>query len=214
MRLAEPMAQRAPDAGPPHRTAYVVDDDAGDRLALESLLAPKGIEVRCFECAEHFLEALDALSPALVFLDARMPGLGGLDVIELMRGRGLRWPIIMVSGQADIPLAVRSLHIGATDFIEKPCREADLDNALRRASRVSEAGVPSLRKQEIIEKVTPRELQILELLVNGQANKSIAFTLGISEKTVEVHRAKLMRRLQAKSFADLIRCAVEAGIGR
>jgi len=198
--------------------AYVVDDDAQIRQSLEVLLGVHDIAARGFASGDAFLEALSSLAPGCVLLDVRMDGSDGLAVLSELQARHYRWPVIVMTGHAEVPTAVSAMKLGAMEFLEKPFREDDLLAALKR-------GIAALRATQeeeasrgealaLVRALTPRELQMLQSLLNGSSNKQIADELSISIRTVEMHRASVMRKLRAKSLADAVILATEAGMRR
>lgn len=195
---------------------YVADDDAVDRQRLRSILTPAGYEVRQFTSGAALLEALPSLGPGCVLLDVRMPAPNGLATVERIATERPDLPVIMVSGQSTLPVAVEAMKLGAIDFVEKPVSEEVLLPAVERAFRLrpqeTHAPKPRLTREQLLAKISRREGQVLQLLVQGFPNKVVAYELGIAENTVEVHRYRLMKRLNITRFAELVRLAVEAGI--
>lgn len=194
------------------RTVCVVDDDPLVRKTLELMLSEAGYEVVSHDSGQQFLSAVDAdasQSPlACVLLDVNMPGMDGLAVLKELSERKISVPIVMISGQGDIATAVEAMRSGAGDFIEKPFKPDDLESAVERAA----ASMPDRRQPPpTLANLSSREIEVLELLVAGDANKVIAYKLGISQRTVEVHRARIMERVGVKTFAELIRKAIAAG---
>lgn len=200
---------------PVERTVHVVDDDVAVRRSLERLLDSAGLHAISYETAFAFLEAATNLAAGCVLLDIKMPGMDGLELQALLRQRNASLPVIMMTGQGDVQSAVRAMKAGAVDFIEKPYNDDVLLNAIDAAlTRVDRAGT----EREIAEAakriatLSPREREVLEALVTGHPNKVIAFDLGISVRTVEVHRARMMDRLGVRQFAEAIRLAVLARV--
>jgi RNA polymerase sigma factor (sigma-70 family) len=194
------------------QTVYVVDDDAAMRKSLRWLVESVGLKVETYSSAGEFLDAVDHRMIGCVVLDVRMPGMSGLDLQEQLKERHISLPVIIITGHADVPMAVRALKAGAYDFIEKPFNDQVL---LERVQRALEDGeeermVEERRKQidAKIDTLTPRERQVMEMVVNGMANKQVAAELGLSEKTIEVHRKHVMDKMQAGNVADLIRMAM------
>lgn len=194
----------------------IVDDDADVRDSLRALLESSGFAVRDHESAPAVLSD-PAIAEALCLIaDIRMPGMDGLQLQEELNRRKLLVPVIVVTGHGDVPLAVRAMKAGAIDFLEKPFDEELLLAAVRRANAVAErsrseaqAGQEAAR---LIEQLTPRERDVLKHLVAGLPNKVIAYELSISPRTVEIHRAHVMDKMQARSLSDLIRSALAAGL--
>jgi len=193
----------------------VIDDDEAVRDSLGALLETHGYTVSSYGSAEAFLSAgdLDRVSCALV--DFRMSGMDGLALLEHLRANGISTPIVLVTGHGDIPLAVRAMRAGASDFVEKPYLADTVLDALRRAqANTGTSAAPSAKSEAVllIDTLTPRELDVLRLLVVGRPNKVIAFELDISPRTVEIHRANVMRKMKAESLSHLVRLALAAGL--
>ena len=197
-------------------TIIVVDDDADVRDSLHALLAAEGFAVREFDSAKKALSATGLGDAACLIADIRMPDMDGLQLQEELLQRKLGIPVIIVTGHGDVPLAVRAMKAGAVDFIEKPFDAELMLDSIRRALAVSSQtrSQASLVKaaEGRIEGLTARERQVLEHLVAGRSNKVIAYELDISPRTVEIHRAHLMEKMQARSLSDLIRMALAAGV--
>ncbi len=198
------------------RIIHVVDDDAAVRDSLRLLLESSGLTVRTYSGARLFLtEANDSLG--CVLTDVRMPEMDGLELQQRLKERGLRLPVIVMTGQGDIPIAVRAMKAGAVDFLEKPFTEKDLlgaihralDESARREALEQKAGEAHHR----LAALTPREREVLELLVGGLSTKAIANALGASPRTIEVHRARVFEKLQVHSLPELVRLAMAAGAG-
>ncbi|MDZ4790834.1 MAG: response regulator [Hyphomicrobiales bacterium] len=170
---------------------YVVDDNADDRRAVCSIFASADVNVRAFDDGQSFLASLDSLNPGCVVLDVRMPGIDGLSVMEFLSRRRPDWPVVMMSNQSSIPIVVRAMQRGARHFVDKPCDGARLKDAIAEAQSVKPKDKPTTPKhrQPLCKLITPREMDVLRLSLLGQQNKSVAYALGISERTVEVHRA-------------------------
>ena len=200
----------------PEPVVYVIDDDDAVRQSLEFLLRTAGFTVRSFETAKAFLEIMPQLHSGCIITDVRMPGISGIDLLRRVKELGVDIPVIMITGHGDISLAVEAMKIGATDFLEKPFDDDQLLAALR--STLSRDAGKAERKAEVAEihdklaTLSNRERQVLEGLVAGSANKTIAFDLGISPRTVEIYRANLMTKMAANSLSDLVRMAMMAGI--
>jgi RNA polymerase sigma factor (sigma-70 family) len=196
---------------------FVVDDDESVRTALKRLLKSAGHEVITFSSAEDFFDhdhRFD-VSGCLV-LDIRMPGLSGLELQEQMAAAGLNIPIIFITGHGNVPTSVRAMKAGAVDFLEKPFDELTLLDAIHRAitkdtrAKQTQAEIRVINQR--VASLTPREQEVFTLVVTGMLNKQIAFELGISEGTIKVHRAQVMQKMSAESFADLVRLAEKAGV--
>ena len=193
-------------------TVFVVDDDPALRRSLSYLIESIGLDVETFAGGEEFLDACDPGRPGVLVLDLRMPGIGGLDVQRELNRRGIALPIILLTGHAEVSTAVRSLKGGAFDFIEKPFSDQVLLDAIQAAIRTDRtARTQSIRHEDIaerMERLTQREREVMERVVVGEANRVIAEHLGLSPKTVEVHRAHVMEKLEVRSLAELVRFAV------
>ena len=200
-----------PVATEPSRTVYVVDDDPSVRKSVSRLLRTAGYEVEAFASADDFLAHPPASEPGCLLLDLRMPGRDGLELQEALAAARKRIPIIFVSGHGDVPSSVRAMKGGAVDFLTKPYSAEDLLEAVARAmakekrERREEAQLVELEGRA--RSLTPREGDVLRLVVRGLLNKQVAAELGISEKTVKVHRARVMQKMRADSMADLVRMA-------
>ncbi|MGC9742709.1 response regulator [Pseudomonas sp. P1B16] len=194
---------------------YVVDDDQGMRDSTVWLLQSVGLDALSFASGQAFLDACRDDGPACVLLDVRMPGLGGLAVQQLMRERGLDLPVIFVSGHADVPIVVRAFKAGACDFIEKPYSDQllldSVQEALERAGRARQGNQALAQVQARIDGLTPRERDVFVPLAQGLSNREIAVQLGVSVKTVDLYRGRVMKRLQAGSLAELVGMAIACG---
>lgn len=195
----------------PRRTVYVVDDDASVRRSVGRLLRTAGYEVEAFASADDFLAHPPASEPGCLLLDLRMPGRNGLELQEALVAARKRIPIVFVTGHGDVTSSVRAMKGGAVDFLTKPYSVEDLLEAVARAmakeqrERREQAQVVELESRA--RTLTPREREVLRLVVRGLLNKQVAAELGISEKTVKVHRARVMQKMHADSMADLVRMA-------
>jgi FixJ family two-component response regulator len=190
-------------------TVFVVDDDPAIRESLRWLIESVGLNVRVFSTAQEFLEGYDPSTPGCLVLDIRMPGMSGLDLQNELATREIQVPIIIITGHAEVPVAVRALKAGAMDFIEKPFSDQLLLDRILRAIEV-DAQSRRVRSEQAevaarLGQLTPRERQVMDLVIAGKANKVIASELGLSPKTVEVHRAHVMKKMQVASLADLVR---------
>lgn len=198
------------------QVVFVVDDDPSVRRSLTRLLTAAGYGVEAFASAREFLEREPHAGPACVVLDVRMPGLTGLELQAALGGAGRRIPVVFVTGHGDVSMSVTAMKRGAVDFLTKPFDAEDLLAAIERAvakdvrETADEARVTEVRAR--VRMLTPREAQVFALVVTGMLNKQIASELGISEKTVKVHRARVMEKMQAGSVADLVRLADRAGV--
>lgn len=195
-------------------TVYVIDDDEGARQSLEFLLDCAGLKVRSFASADTFLQAMPPLDHACVISDVRMPGTSGIDLAQELKRRGSGVPVIIITGHADVPLAVQAMHVGVSDFIEKPYDDETMLGAIRTAlTRQADRGELHAERDRVLERLatlSAREREVMEGLVAGEANKAIAFDLGISARTVEVYRANVMLKMQAKTLSDLVRMVTVA----
>ena len=194
------------------QTIYVVDDDKPVLDSLSLLLTADGYVVRSHESAGAFLDAIKQNERGCVIADARMPGMSGLDLLAVMKERRVSMPVIVVTGYGDVPLAVEAMKRGAIDFFEKPLEAGALLASVRSALMSENDICPSSAKTRILQKrfatLSKREKEVLAGLVKGQPNKNIAHELGISPRTVEVHRANLMKRMQAESLPELVKMAL------
>lgn len=197
-------------------TVFVVDDDASVRKSLTRLLAAAGYTVEAFASARDFLDAARAPGASCLVLDLRMPGITGLDLQETLAQAVHRIPIVFVTGHGDIPTSVQAMRAGAIDFLTKPYAAKDLLDAIRRGLDKDtrdlgrEARTRSIHAR--VETLTPRERQVFALVVTGMLNKQIAAQLGVVEKTVKVHRARVMDKMRAGSVAELVRLADDVGV--
>ena len=195
---------------------YVVDDDASMRTALQRLLRSVGYEVEAYGSARDFLEDERADRDACLVLDVRMPRMSGLELQKLLNEAGDQLPIVFVTGVGDVPMSVRAMKGGAVDFLQKPFNDQDLIDAVHRAierdraNRLERAGQETIRARYAT--LTPREQEVMAHVVAGGMNKQIAGALGTSEKTIKVHRARIMRKMEAVSLAELVRLAARIGI--
>ena len=203
---------------PAPECVFVVDDDPAVRKSLGRLLRAAGLEVVTFESAEEFLGKLPPASPGCAILDVSMPGLGGLALQEELESRGSTLPIVFLTGHGDIPKSVAAMKRGAADFLTKPVEDEVLLRAVRQAlekDRAGRAGRDELAEiRRRLATLTGREREVLDGVVAGQLNKQIGGDLGISEKTVKVHRSRVMEKMGAASLAQLVHLAERAGIRR
>jgi FixJ family two-component response regulator len=193
-------------------TVHVIDDNADIRDSLCTLLTMKGYAAQGHPSAEAFLEVFSPTDTLCVVVDLRMPGMSGLDLQSHLAGKEIDVPFIMITGYGDVPSAVKALKTGATDFIEKPIEGALLIAAIEKAARSRSANHAESVARRKIRVLTSREREVLQQLALGHPNKIIAYELGISPRTVENHRARLMDKLQVESVADLIKIALLGGL--
>ena len=190
-------------------TVFVVDDDQEVRDAMKLLMNSVGLDVETYASGEDFLTGFDSTRPGCLLLDVRMKGMSGLDLQERLAQEHIQPPIIIITGHGDVPMAVRAVKAGAVDFIEKPFNEQELLDSVHRAIELDgEHRGRALHLADIrtrVERLTPREREILELVVAGKRNKEMANELGISQSTVEAHRARVMEKMQAESLSGLMR---------
>ncbi|HEY0146796.1 MAG: response regulator FixJ [Methylovirgula sp.] len=195
---------------------HLIDDDDGVRQSLAFLLATAGLAVRVYESGVAFLAALGTLQPGCIVSDVRMPGIDGLELQRRLKALGVHLPVIIMTGHADVPLAVEAMKAGAVDFIEKPFDDELLLSAIRLAlDRYNELGhheTEVVQIQTRLQSLSPRERQVLDGLLAGYPNKTIAYDLKLSPRTVEVHRANVMMKMGADSLSGLVRMAVQAKV--
>jgi two-component system, LuxR family, response regulator FixJ len=194
---------------PTDAVVHLIDDDEGVRQAVAFLLTSSGFAVRVYESAVAFLDALGSVQPGCVVTDVRMPGMDGLALQRELNIRDIRLPVIVMTGHGDVPLAVEAMKAGAVDFIEKPFNDEALLSSIRAAidrhTRDAQRGNEITAIKAKLASLSPREREVLDGLIAGLPNKTIAYDLKISARTVEVHRANLMARMGANSLADLVR---------
>jgi two-component system, LuxR family, response regulator FixJ len=195
----------------------VVDDDSGVRNAMRALLKSVGLNSQLFSSAQEFLSGHDPQQPGCLLLDIRMPGMSGMELQQELNLRGAVIPVIFMSGHADIPMAVEAMQHGAFDFLQKPFRDQDLLDRIQRA--IAQDGERRLalgersRIKTHLESLTDREREVLDLLTLGKQNKVIAQDLGVSPRTIEIHRARVMEKMGAHSVAELVRMMLDLGQG-
>ena len=195
-------------------TVFVVDDDEAVRTSLRLLLKSVGLPVETVASAQEFLDQFDPSRAGGLVLDIRMPGLSGLELQLHLNGRHSIMPIVFITGHGDVPMAVEAMQAGAVDFIQKPFRDQDLIDRINRALDKDREMRSELRERDEIRRrmsqLTPREREVLELVTQGKANKVIAGDLNVSQRTVEIHRARVMEKMGANSLAHLVRMVIEA----
>jgi two-component system response regulator FixJ len=196
------------------RKIYVVDDDADVRDSMRMLLESAGFAVQGYVSATQFL-ADQIMKGGCLIADIRMPGMSGLELQEEIVKRGIEIPVVIMTGHGDVPLAVRAMKAGAIDFIEKPFDDELMLGSVQRALKVGQQSrgksADSRAARDKLALLTPREREVLDCLVKGQSNKVAAYELGISPRTVEIHRARIIDKMKARSLSDLVRVALAAG---
>jgi FixJ family two-component response regulator len=191
------------------QTVIVVDDDDAVRNSLKLLLKSAGIHAEVAASAQEYLGRFDATQGGCLLLDVRMPGMSGLELQQELNMRGATIPVIFITGNGDIPMAVEAMQHGAFDFLQKPFRDQDLLDRVQRALARDMENRTRLRHtdriRERLASLSPREREVLELVTQGKANKMVASDLGVSQRTVEIHRAHVMQKMEASSLAELVR---------
>jgi two-component system response regulator FixJ len=199
-------------------TVFIVDDDDAVRGSLRLLLKSFGLPSVALGSAQEFLDTWHAEQPGCLILDVRMPGMSGLELQTELNRRGAIIPVIFISGHGDIPMAVEAIQHGAFDFLSKPFSDQDLIDRVRRAIAVDAENRKALAEKETLrsrhESLTPREQEVLLLVTQGKANKVMAGDLGVSQRTVEIHRARVMEKMGAHSLAQLVRMTIDLEINR
>jgi two-component system, LuxR family, response regulator FixJ len=195
---------------------HVIDDDEALRESLAFLLGTARLAVRTYESATAFLDALARAEPGCIITDVRMPGISGVELLRRLKSLEAPFPVIVITGHGDVPLAVEAMKLGAVDFLEKPFEDDALVAAVQSAlGRHEHDARQAAEKAEIFERIaslSERERQVLDGLVAGNPNKTIAFDLGISPRTVEIYRANVMTKMKAKSLSELVRMALVGGL--
>ena len=195
-------------------TIFIVDDDPAVRQSLTVLVRSMRLQSEAYESAQHFLDAFDPVRPGCVLLDVRMPGIGGLALLEQFNRKEIPLPAIVMSAYGDVPMVVRAMKAGALNFLEKPCRDQQLWDAIQEALEWD-----SIHRQDVVfrskilhrlQRLTAGEHSVLALLIDGKPNRMIASELNLSVRTIEVRRAKLMKKMKADSLAELIRLTLAA----
>ena len=198
------------------QVVFVIDDDPSMRTAIKELIEAVGISCQTFGSGQELLNATLPDVPSCLVLDVRLPGLSGLNLQRELTARGISIPIVFITGHGDIPMSVQAMKAGAVEFLTKPFRDQDLLDAIEQATerdRSARRQFTEIRELQVrSEALTPRELEVMRLVVAGLLNKQIAAELGISEKTVNVHRAQVMQKMQADSLAELVRMSEKRGL--
>jgi len=194
---------------------YVVDDDEAMRDSLGFLLGSADFDVTIFESAQHFLDAVSGIGFGCVLSDVRMPGIDGIELLKRLKASHSAFPVLIMTGHGDVPLAVEAMKLGAVDFVEKPFEDDRLigmiDAALRQAESSARTEAATLDVTARIAALSPRERQVMDGLIAGLSNKLIAREYNISPRTIEVYRANVMTKMQANSLSELVRLAIRAG---
>jgi RNA polymerase sigma factor (sigma-70 family) len=197
-------------------TVFVVDDDQAMRKSLKWLIESVGMQVESYASADEFIRNYYPGRSGCLLLDVRMPGMGGLDLQEQFVRQNIKIPIIIITGHGDVPMAVRAMKAGAVDFIEKPFNDEFLLDSIRKALALDvQQRTFQAQRAEIATRLahlTPREHEVMEMVTNGKSNKEIANQLGVSTKTVEAHRARVMEKMEASSLAELVRMVMAANV--
>ncbi|MGO9804658.1 MAG: response regulator transcription factor [Steroidobacteraceae bacterium] len=198
---------------PQAATVFIVDDDEGVRNSLRFLLTSVGLATRALGSASEFLDTYKPSQPGCLVLDVRMPGMSGLELQQQLNLRGAVIPVIFITGHGDIPMAVEAMQQGAFDFLQKPFRDQDLIDRIQRALERDVRNRASLAQhakvRERLDSLTPREREVLSLMTRGKPNKVMAAELGVSQRTVEIHRARVMEKSGAASLAQLVRMMMD-----
>jgi FixJ family two-component response regulator len=195
-------------------TVFIVDDDEGARNSLRFLLKSVGLPAETFGSAQEFLSGYRPDQPGCLVLDVRMPGMSGLELQQELNRRGAVIPVVFVTGHGDVPMAVEAIQQGAFDFVQKPYREQELLDRIQRALVKDRANRAALQERDRIRarlaSLTPREREVMALMTRGKPNKVMAAELGLSQRTVEIHRAHVMEKSGASSIAQLVRMALDS----
>jgi len=200
----------------PANIVFIVDDDEGARNSLRFLLKSVGLAAATYDSAQEFLAAYKPHQPGCLVLDVRMPGMSGLELQHELNRRGAVIPVIFVTGHGDVPMAVEAIQLGAFDFVQKPYREQELLDRIQRALVKDKANRTVLQERDRIRarlaSLTPREREVMQLMTRGKPNKVMAAELGLSQRTVEIHRAHVMEKAGATSIAQLVHMALDSGV--
>ena len=194
-------------------TVFIVDDDEAVRSSLRLLIKSVGLIPAALGSAREFLEKYDPAQPGCLVLDVRMPEMSGLELQEQLNRQGAVIPVIFITGHGDVPMAVEAMQAGAFDFLQKPFRDQDLIDRIQRALEKDRANRAVLGERSLIrerlESLTPREREVLDMVSSGKPNKIMAADLGVSQRTVEIHRARVMEKMGASSLAQLVRMVMD-----
>lgn len=195
-------------------SVYIVDDDEAVRSSLRFLIRSVGLPAQVYASAADFLAAYDRRDPGCLLLDVRMPGMSGLELQQELNRRGATLPVVFITGHGDVPMAVEAMQQGAFDFLQKPFRDQDLLDRVQRAmARDAESRARLAARAEIrarLATLTPRETEVMQLITRGKANKVVGAELGVSQRTVEIHRAHVMEKMHATSLAELVRMVLDS----
>ncbi|MDE2251783.1 MAG: response regulator transcription factor [Gammaproteobacteria bacterium] len=197
----------------PAACVFIVDDDEAVRSSVRFLIRSVGLQAQVYPSAQEFLAVYDPRHPGCLLLDVRMPGMSGLELQQELNRRGATIPVVFISGHGDVPMAVEAMQQGAFDFLQKPFRDQDLLDRVQRAlARDAESRARLAARAEIASRLatlTPRESEVLQLITRGKANKVVGAELGVSQRTVEIHRAHVMEKMNASSLAELVRMVLD-----
>jgi two-component system, LuxR family, response regulator FixJ len=197
----------------PAACVYIVDDDEAVRSSVRFLIRSVGLSAQAYAAASDFLASYDPRHPGCLLLDVRMPGMSGLELQQELNRRGATIPVVFITGHGDVPMAVEAMQQGAFDFLQKPFRDQDLLDRVQRAlARDAESRSRLAARAEIqtrLGTLTPRETEVLQLITRGKANKVVGAELGVSQRTVEIHRAHVMEKMNASSLAELVRMVLD-----
>lgn len=203
-------------SGPRQRYVHIIDDDADVRKSLHFLLAASSITAWPYAEAADFIDHLPSLIPAPILLDIRMPGIDGLQMLAILKDRGVAWPVIVMTAHGDVTIAVRAMKLGAIEFLEKPFKPDMLDHVLDLAFSELDRIAGSLRARDdardLVARLSPRESEILAILIQGMPNKIVAHRVGLSTRTVEMHRSNALAKLRLKSLAEVVALVASADL--
>lgn len=216
MKLVATHEAEIADDGKTTNQVYVIDDDPQLRRSLHFLLSTAGISAWPFASASDFLDSLPSLKPAPILVDIRMEPISGIELMVMLSERGIKWPIVVMTGHGDIPIAIKAIKLGATEFLEKPFAFETLEKSLRTAMAdlfsIEIAEQSRSKSQRLFGSLSHRELNVIMLLMKGISNKMVAHNLSLSVRTIEMHRANALAKLESRSIAEAIRIAYDAGI--